>query len=128
MSKIVVKEGDDLYKDGIKLKLEFGNLEQIQAIRNHERLIEDFKEEGVSPNCNYVVEVTAHANFTCICGKNMVTVDVTADDEEDEACFDGLIHTCKSCNRKYEFVLEKHYKNIQGKRHLHYEEIFVKLK
>ena len=127
MSEIIVKEGDGLYRDGVKLKLEFGNIEQINAIRKHEKRIKEFTENGVSPTCSWTVK--GNAFFTCICGKNVFEEDVPADSDNDEDCFDGIAKKCRSCDRNYEFVVNREYKvNSNGKKYIWNQELRVKLK
>jgi len=124
MSEIIVGL-DGLYRDGIKLKLEFGNDEQIAAIRKHERKIEQFK-EGFGPNYNYTVK--GHSYFSCICG-NVLRSEVDADHEDDILCFEGEEKECGSCKRKYEYIIERDYRvNSSGKRYVSNEDLVVKLK
>jgi hypothetical protein len=104
MSKIIVG-ADGLYRDGVKLKLEFGNLEQIEALRNFEKKMASFKKEGVSPRCDY--EVKGEASFFCVCGRRICTEKNDAESEEDIECFEGIEETCKDCKRKYIFKIEK---------------------
>lgn len=110
MSKITVG-ADGLYKDGIKLKLEFGNLEQIEALRKHEKKVESFKDTGISPNCVY--EVKGAASFFCVCD-NMIRVENEAKNEGDIECFEDLEETCKKCKRKYIFKIKKEWGITKG--------------
>jgi hypothetical protein len=116
MSNIVVKEGDGLYKDGVKIKLEFGNVEQIEAIRKHEKKIIELTTEGITPQCSWSVKASAY--FACLCGKNIFVEDIDADSDNDEVCFEGIQKTCSECKRTYEFAVDREYKlNGSGKRY-----------
>ena len=54
MADIIIKDGQ-LWKDGVKLKLEFGNLEQISIIRKYEKRIAAFIKGEVDPDVSYTV-------------------------------------------------------------------------
>jgi hypothetical protein len=124
--KIIVK-GGHLWQDGVKLKLEFGNLEQIEAIRNNNRKMEAFLNGEIKPNCSY--EVRGTAGFFCMCGNLLSTYHVEAESEDDIECFEGLKITCKACDKKYEFVIHKEYstRTQMGRRICINEELGVKL-
>lgn len=124
MAGIIVKDGA-LWKDGVKLELEFGNVEQIQALRAYEQRIQEFLDGEVEPNCHYEIAVTAFASFECICG-NKITSQTDADDEDEVDCFDSTREKCRKCNRVYQFIVERVYKNNKGKPYLDYENLSVK--
>ncbi len=120
-SEIIVKP-DGLYKDGVKLRLEFGNLEQIAAIRKFERRMKQYN-DGFTPIINY--EVKATALLECVCGRTL-KVETDADHDGDIGCFDTLEKQCY-CNKKYKFVLNKEWFRINGRLALKNEDIIVKL-
>ena len=116
---------DGLYKDGVKIKLEFGNLEQIAAIRKYEKRCAALK-EGISPTISYSIE--ASARFTCLCGLYNGVDDIEADSENDELCFEGLTTHCRGCKQKYKFVVEREYGvSASGRRYIKNETLLVKL-
>ena len=124
MSEIIVGK-DGLYKDGQKLKLEFGNLEQIAALRKHEKKVQTHQ-DGFEPARTY--EVTANSVFSCLCGKN-IFVQTEADSEGDIWCFEGIEKKCNSCERRYEYIIERKYSfHSSGKRIIKSEQLLVKLK
>jgi outer membrane receptor for ferrienterochelin and colicin len=100
MSKLIVKNGELYDSKGIKQKLEFGNAEQIEAIRNYENKMKAFQ-KGLVVEPEYEIEATVE--FQCTCGANKsVTKDIdTSDDLSD---FDGYILNCK-CGQNYEIEL-----------------------
>jgi hypothetical protein len=125
MSEIYVKDGW-LYKDNSRLKLEFGNLEQIAAIRKYEKYVKQIK-EGIEPECSY--EVKGNVGFKCICGFFITVDDIEADFEGDIECFEDIQRTCRNCNKKYKFVVERKYGILApGRRYLQAEKLLVRLK
>lgn len=126
MKKIKLKNGH-LYKDGVKMELEFGNMEQIDALRTFEKKIAQLT-KGVNPDCEY--EVKAKAFFECVCGED-ISCKADAEDVDDIDCFDELKSKCYSCNREYEFVIDRKYyadPTLSGKMRISSETLNVKLK
>jgi hypothetical protein len=123
---IIVKDGH-LWRDGVKLKLEFGNLEQIEAIRNNNKKLEAFLNGEIKPKCSY--QIIATANFFCMCGNLIVIEDVDADSEGDVSYFEDENVKCKKCDKKYTFVLHREYstRTQMGRRICTKEELGVKL-
>jgi hypothetical protein len=122
MQKITIIDGH-LWKDGEKLNPEFGNIEQIIALRKYEKLQKEF-EDGITPTITYDVE--AIANFTCICGSTVNLDGVKAKNTDDTHCFDSKQQHCYKCKRRYEFVLEADYRMYNGKRTYYGSELLVK--
>jgi len=124
MSEIVVG-ADGLYRDGVKLKLEFGNDEQIAALRKHEKKMQSHQ-DGFEPMVSY--EVKGHSYFSCLCGTIMRS-EVDADNENDIDCFEGIEKECRSCKRKYVYAIEREYFiHSSGRKVIKHENLVVKLK
>lgn len=102
MNKIIVKH-DGLYKGGVKQKLEFGNVEQINAIREHAKSFEMLQsEDGLEVDVDFDIQVEATTNFKCLCG-SYVYVSMSVDEEDDISEFIGTKKECRHCKRKYKF-------------------------
>ena len=125
MEKITIKDGH-LWRGKEKLKLEFGNLEQIEALKNYEKLVLEF-EKGVEPKVYY--EVIANSIFKCICEKTIELNDIEVDNEGDVDGFDGLAKKCTNCNRVYSYEVERKYaRGYRGGMEIVDEKLLVKLK
>lgn len=109
--KILFKDGG-LWKDGIKLIPEFGNVEHINALRKYDS---EYKKllNGVYLSCDY--EVTAFTEFKCLCG-NKLQLEAEAEDCDDTECFEGKEKTCYNCKRHYELIIKRNYRTIAGGR------------
>jgi hypothetical protein len=124
MSEIVVGQ-DGLYRDGVKIKLEFGNDEQIAALRKHEKKMQSHT-DGFEPIFSY--EVKGHSYFSCLCG-TIMSSEVDAVSEDDIDCFEGIEKECRSCKRKYVYVIEREYFiHSSGRKVIKHENLRVKLK
>jgi len=97
--KITIRNGG-LYKGDVKLQLEFGNLEQIKALREYEYRMAAFSEDGLELDPYYETDVTAHASFRCLCGFS-IDISVSADDDEDVDCFHSITKKCIKCSKSY---------------------------
>ena len=64
MSEFVVKSDGWLYKEGVKVALEFGNVEQIKAIRAYEKKMKSYAEGTIRPLISY--ETKGNVFFNCI--------------------------------------------------------------
>lgn len=124
MSDIIIRDGK-LWKNGVQLTLEFGNTEQINAIRKYEKKFESFRTGKVVPIKTY--NITGTAIFECLCGRTLETDPEEADYDGDESCFENTKKKCGLCKREYLFVLEKTYGMQMKKRVVVNEKIFVKL-
>lgn len=120
--KILVR-ADGLYKNGKKLQLEFGNVEQIAALRSYEKKMREYK-DGINPSFSY--EINATASFQCICNQ-IISVEREVDHEGDEEFFDSVKTICFDCNRRYVFVTQHHYEFINEKRRVMSSYVNVKL-
>lgn len=96
---LVVRDGALYDKDGVLQKLEFGNIEQIKAIREHERKIHELENDGVELDPEFEVEVTASVEFRCTCGK-YVYFYTDAEYEDDIRGFNDQKKKCK-CGINY---------------------------
>lgn len=108
MSEIIIKDGH-LYKDGVKLELEFGNLEHIKAVRNYEKRMEAFGEDGLELEPTYKVEITAMSCFNCVC-ETPIYFECPANSTNDIECFDGSEEKCHVCNQTYLFQINDYNK------------------
>ena len=104
MGNLVIIDGY-LYKDGQKQKLEFGNIEQINAIREYERSMAELQNDGLELEPEYEIEVNASVSFKCGCGCN-VYFEVSASTDGDIDCFDGMSTKCK-CNNRYKLSVDR---------------------
>lgn len=100
---LILKEGK-FFKDGKPVPLEFGNWEQIKFIEKRQRIQKALKEGGLEVEPDYNISVDADIYWDCQCGKRM-TINVSADDEEDIECFVGKERRCHDCQTHY--VVEK---------------------
>lgn len=124
MEKIIVQDGH-LWKDGQKLTLEFGNIEQINALREYEKLIKKFTDDGVSPEVEY--DITATATFDCICGYQLRSQS-DAEDVGDIDCFKQDKVKCYRCNKQYAFIVKNKTEIHRGKKFYYADELVVVLK
>lgn len=123
-SKIIVKDGH-LWRDGVKLKLEFGDAEQIEAIKKANKRLEQFINGEIEPNCSY--EIKGTAGFFCMCGKLLSVENIEADYEGDTSCFEGQVKFCNACNNKYQLVIHREYSTRGTRRVCISEKLGVKL-
>jgi len=105
MNKLVVKNGAIYDRNGVKQALEFGNVDQIAAIKEYGRTMYDLQNEGLGLEVDYEVTVEASVNFKCGCGLNVCFFS-DASDEGDIDCFDGDTKTC-NCGVKYELKVDE---------------------
>ena len=86
-----------LFKDGKSIVPEFGNKEQIDAVRKFEKRMEALNGEGLE----YYPEYEFKAKIPCICGN---TINYTEDipEGDDPAEFEPGHHaTCYVCKSRY---------------------------
>jgi hypothetical protein len=104
MTLIVKKDG--IYNQlGEKQKLEFGNTQQIEALRKAEKELNKHT-EGFEVEVDYEVEILATVNFKCVCGTNLhIKKNVGSEDATD--AFDSDSKTCYKCQRVYELSDEE---------------------
>lgn len=101
MSNKYVATKNGLFKDGKPVPLEFGNEEQIKAIRKYEKnsgVLET--EQGLHIEPDYICK--AEGTFTCTCGRN-VYYEIDCDSEGDVDPFVGETVNCHGCGNEYEF-------------------------
>ncbi len=125
MSEFVVKSDGWLYKEGVKVALEFGNVEQIKAIRAYEKKMKSYAEGTIRPLISY--ETKGNVFFNCICDAS-IAYTTEADGEDDIRCFDNSNVECKKCNRKYLIYTEKIKRQIGGKIYFEDSKVYIKLK
>ncbi len=83
-----------LYKDGIQVQPEVGNLEQIELIKNWS--------EGLRVTAHIITTHNLEVYFKCICGSpNIIDIEVDSDINYDD--LNGLQKVCHNCKRVYEF-------------------------
>lgn len=96
--KYTVKDGK-LYKDGKPVKLEFGNRDQIAAIRNYEKRSEQFKTEGVILEPQFEATV----KWQCLCGSFLdCSNDIVTSNNLRRFHLNQV--DCIKCNRNYGFA------------------------
>lgn len=101
MGNLIIKNGCIFNKEGVKQKLEIGNIEQIELLKEYNKKMELLKNEGVELHPDYEIEVTASAIFRCPCGTTQ-HFEVSADDEGDLSNFNKQKKTCRICGNNYE--------------------------
>ena len=86
-----------LFKDGKPIVPEFGNPDQIKAVRKFEKRMADLTGEGLE----YYPEYEFKAKIHCICGNRIsYTEDIPEGDDPSE--FEPGHHaTCYNCKSKY---------------------------
>jgi hypothetical protein len=104
MTLIVKKDG--IYnQQGEKQKLQFGNIEQISAIRKAEKELIKHT-EGFELSIYYETQITASVSFKCVCQTNLnISHDVPSEEEIEE--FDETEKRCHKCGRIYELNIDK---------------------
>lgn len=104
MSELTIKNGALYNRQGEKVKLEFGNREQIKAIRDYERKMEDLKTDGVELHPHYDISVDAEVYFKCNCGR-VLWFRTECDEEGDLDCFEDMKKTC-NCGNTYQLSVD----------------------
>lgn len=105
MSKDYVATKNGLFYKGNPVPLEFGNEEQIKAIRKYEKnsgVLET--EQGLHIEPDYICK--AEGSFTCTCGRN-VYYELDCDSEGDVDPFVGETVKCHSCGNEYIFTVNE---------------------
>ncbi len=100
---LATKEG--LFKDGKKVPLEFGNKEQIRAVRKYEReagMLDS--EEGFKVEPEY--QCKAEGDFSCTCGRK-VYYEFDCDGNGDVDPFVGETVNCHACGNEYQFTVDE---------------------
>lgn len=111
MRKFKIVKGQLCNSNGEPIPLEFGNREQIDFIREHERMIEEFNGEGVELDVSWEAHYTAETHIDCPCGKT-IWIETDADDEDDIECLDKAEKTCRNCGTEYILFVNKDYELI----------------
>ncbi len=116
MSNIFIRDGK-FYKDGVEVKPEFGNLEQIRALQAELRRANAKKIEAKL----YQEEVSqyyASVKFTCPSCKNENHVDVLEDDpldmHVDNSDVDGYDISCNHCDADFTIEADKTQRGNMG--------------
>jgi len=105
MSNEYVATKKGLFKDGKPVALEFGNKEQIKAIRKYEQNSAVLESEaGLLIEPNYICK--AEGSFTCTCGRN-VYYELDCDSNGDVDPFVGETVKCRGCNNEYVFTVNE---------------------
>ena len=109
MSNLIIKNGK-FYKGNVEVKPEFGNMEQIRALRAAERKANEKKIDAKL----YQEEVSqyyASVKFTCPSCKNENHVDVLEDDpldmHVDNSDVDGFDISCNHCDADFTIEADK---------------------
>jgi hypothetical protein len=109
MSKIVIRDGK-FYKGNVEVKPEFGNREQIQALRDAERKA---SEERIEAKLIEQETITYYATvkFTCPVCKEDNEVDLLDDDPIemgiDSSDVDNLDISCPHCDTDFTIEADK---------------------
>lgn len=125
MSSMIVGADGLLYKNGVKVPLEFGDEEQVKVIRAYEKKMKSYNTGTIKTFISY--ETKGTLLFPCVCDKTIKFV-TQANDEDDIKCFDNSYVDCSMCKRKYHIYTTKHKREIAGKIYFEDSEVFVRLK
>lgn len=106
MKKFKIVKGQLCDSKGEPIPLEFGNREQIEFIREHERMIEEFNGDGVELDVDWEVHYTAETHIDCPCG-HTIWIETDADDDDDIDCFDKTKRRCRHCETEYILIVNK---------------------
>lgn len=96
-----IKDGKLYNLQGELVELEFGNQDQITFIKDLEKKIEQYDDQGVELDVEIEATYTLNTVIMCLCGKN-VYVELEADSEYDYECAHGIHKTCRNCKTEYE--------------------------
>jgi len=96
--------GKHLYLNGEKVRLEFGNEEQIRFLKRHAELKEKFGGDGLELDVEVTTSTIISTSFGCICGEGWAYVDVDGDEDSDESEIIGLSTSCHKCGQKYDIT------------------------
>lgn len=94
-----------LFKDGKSIVPEFGNKEQIEAVRKFEKIMEDLQGDGLECQPTYEFKL----KIKCICGNKFTfTEDINeGDDVGDFEPFNRA--TCYDCKSQYTVIKSRQY-------------------
>lgn len=96
--------GKELYLNGEKVQLEFGNEEQIKFLKKHAEMQEKFKGEGLKVDVELIVTAKVETSFPCICGDGWVYVEYEGEEGLEEFDIVGVVSACRNCKQKYEMA------------------------
>jgi len=85
---------------GNPVVLEFGNRDQIDFIKDYQRMLDEFNGDGVEVDVSMEAHYTASGYFRCTCGTGLY-IEAEADDEDDEDCLVDWKKTCRICKTNY---------------------------
>lgn len=92
-----------LFLDGKQVIPEFGNADQIKAVRKHEQRMELLKGDGYPIEADVTIE--ASVTFNCICGHSVrKEVECRSIDDDIKEEFDMTKMKCGWCNTNYIFT------------------------
>lgn len=98
---LIIKNGN-FYKDGNLIPTEFGNREQIEALRLYQSRLQKIENEEVPINVNFErKEITASYSFDCVCGNKVRGEEIVGDKYEYELV--DKTARCGHCRTKYKF-------------------------
>ena len=96
--------GKHLYLNGEKVRLEFGNEEQIRFLKRHAELKEKFSGDGLELDVEVTTQINVSTSFQCMCGEGWVYVDLEGDEDSDESEIIGMFPSCHKCKQRYEIT------------------------
>jgi predicted SprT family Zn-dependent metalloprotease len=97
-----------MFKNGNEVLPEFGNAEQISAIKKHQQLLESI-ENGQVLDIDFEEKITASFRIKCKCGSNVYYDDEFEDEYEFERAIAGHKMKCRQCDTK--FIISKNEDN-----------------
>jgi hypothetical protein len=104
MGKLTVVNGQ-FVRDGQVVTPEFGNTEQIQAIKEYTAHIEALERGQLQLNYDIELKATLEGSFKCKCD-TMVYIEY--EDSDEDECISGVVGMTKNCrNCKTTYVIDK---------------------
>ncbi|MBB2148832.1 hypothetical protein [Pedobacter gandavensis] len=100
---VTIKNGK-FYKDGQEMPVEFGNLEQIQALDYIEKHTAALK-EGLMLDPDTETVVTFRDHFNCFCGQ-LIFLEDSSENEDDVQVLAGKVLKCACKKHQFKTYME----------------------
>jgi hypothetical protein len=100
-----LRDGKLYNSNGDIVPLEFGNIDQINFIKDLEKRLETLSTKGIDVDvCYEPIRFDAEIRFACLCGVTVYkTVEVYEEDNDQD--LDGEFVKCRSCKTEYELQI-----------------------
>lgn len=104
MGKLTIKN-EQFVRDGQVVAPEFGNPEQIKAMKEYAAHIEALERGELQLNYEIELHATLEGTFKCKCD---TTVYIEYEDTDEDECISGVVGMTKTCrNCKTTYVIDK---------------------